>query len=50
MRPARTTKLRIARCFDVSGGAFDAASIVFTVSGFDDGKGLEFRCCGGWQS
>ena len=43
MRPARTTKLRIARWCDVSGAVAAAPVPRLGVSGFDDGKGLEFR-------
>jgi uncharacterized membrane protein HdeD (DUF308 family) len=42
MRPARTTKLRIARWGEVP-GAVAAAPVPFSASGFGDGKGLEFR-------
>ena len=42
MRPARTTKLRIARWCDVS-GAVAAATVPLPASGLDDGKGLESR-------
>jgi hypothetical protein len=46
MRPARTTKLRIARWGEVP-GAVAAAPVPFAASGFGNGKGLEFRWTGG---